>query len=51
MVRYKQPPGTPPSTPTPSWLVGAMIGMTILTMAGSAMSLGVGLALTRTGRK
>jgi hypothetical protein len=49
MVRPKQPPGPPPAPPTPPWLLGAMIGMTIMSMAGTAMSLGVGLALTRTG--
>jgi hypothetical protein len=49
MARFKQAPGTPPLLPAPPWLVGAMIGVTIMTMAGTAMSLGAGLALSRTG--
>ena len=38
--------GTPPTPPMPAWLAGAAIAMTILGMAGSAMALGAGLALS-----
>jgi hypothetical protein len=51
MMRSKQPPGMPPAPPVPPWIVGAVIGVTILTMATTAMSLGAGLALSRGGRR
>jgi hypothetical protein len=35
--------------PETSWLAGAAIGLTILGMASSAMVLGAGMALTRSG--
>jgi hypothetical protein len=35
----------PPRRPEPSWLVGAMIGMTISTLAAGAIMLGAGLAV------
>lgn len=38
----------PPSPPVPPWLAGAAIGLAILGMAGSAMALGAGLALSQT---
>jgi hypothetical protein len=47
MIRQKQPAGTPPSAPVPSWFMGVVIGMTIMTMAGTAMTLGAGLALSQ----
>ena len=37
--------------PPPPWLAGAAIGLAILSMAGTAMALGAGLALGQsTGR-
>ncbi|MGE0420384.1 MAG: hypothetical protein AB7O80_26560 [Acetobacteraceae bacterium] len=33
-----------PATP---WLAGAMIGLTILTIAGGAMALGAGMAISQ----
>jgi hypothetical protein len=47
MVRHKQSPNAPLPASGPPWLVGAMIGMTIMTMAGTAMTLGAGMALTK----
>jgi hypothetical protein len=44
MHRSKESGGQPPKPDIP-WLAGAMIGMTITTMAASAMMLGVGMAL------
>lgn len=38
--------GGPESKPEPSWLAGAAIGLTILSMAGSAIAFGAGLALS-----
>jgi hypothetical protein len=35
----------PPRRPEPSWLAGAMIGMTISTLATGAILLGAGLAI------
>jgi hypothetical protein len=40
-----EPPHGPPPTP---WLAGAAIGLTILTMAAGAMSLGATLAIGQT---
>ena len=37
--------------PQPSWLAGATIGLTILSMASGAMALGAGLALTHPTRR
>ena len=34
--------------PAPPWLVGMAIGMTIMTIAAAAMSVGAGLAVMRT---
>lgn len=45
MPRYKQSAGPSFPPPGPPWLAGALIGMTILTMAGSAITVGAGLAL------
>ena len=36
-----------PSPQAPPWLAGLAIGLAILGMAGSAMALGTGLALTQ----
>jgi hypothetical protein len=33
--------------PAAPWLMGAVIGMTIMTMASTAMTMGAGLALTK----
>jgi hypothetical protein len=47
-MRQKIPSvGGPAPQPTPSWLAGATIGLTILGMASSAIALGAGLALSR----
>jgi hypothetical protein len=35
----------PPRRPEPSWLMGAMIGLTISTLAAGAIMLGAGLAV------
>ena len=45
MMRRSKETGGPPNRPEPSWLAGAMIGMTISTLAAGAMMLGVGMAL------
>ena len=42
-TRFKQPIGE--ERPTPSWLAGIMIGMTVSTLATGAMMLGAGLAI------
>jgi hypothetical protein len=39
--------GGPTPQPTPPWLAGAAIGLTILGMASSAIALGAGLALSQ----
>jgi hypothetical protein len=44
MRRSKDAGGQPPKPEVP-WLAGAMIGMTITTMAAGAMMLGAGMAL------
>jgi hypothetical protein len=41
-ARFAVPVSAPP------WLVGMAIGMTIMTMAAAAMSIGAGLAVTQT---
>ena len=38
----------PGATPTPPWLAGAAIGLTILGMASGAIAFGAGLALSGT---
>ncbi len=44
MRRGKETGGQPPKPEVP-WLAGAMIGMTITTMAAGAMMWGAGMAL------
>ncbi len=44
MQRNKEAAG-PRRPETPSWLAGAMIGLTISTLATSAIMLGAGLAM------
>ena len=44
MRRSKESGGQPPKPEVP-WLAGAMIGMTITTMAAGAMMWGAGMAL------
>jgi hypothetical protein len=39
--------GGPRSVPTPPWLAGAAIGLAILSMAGSAVAIGAGLAVSQ----
>jgi hypothetical protein len=51
MQRYKGLLGNPLSGPGTPWLVGAMIGLTIMTMASGAMTLGASLALGKAGSK
>jgi hypothetical protein len=48
MHRKTNPGGGPPPLPTPPWLAGVAIGLTILGMASSAMVLGAGLAWSQT---
>jgi hypothetical protein len=48
MRRKTNPGGGPMPLPTPPWLAGAAIGLTIFGMASSAIALGVGLALSQT---
>jgi hypothetical protein len=48
MSRARHSSGSSAPTPAAPWLVGAMIGMTILTMATSAMTVGAGLAIGST---
>jgi hypothetical protein len=54
MMRRSKEGGDPPRRPEPSWLAGAMIGLTITTLATGAIMLGAGLAVgaatTRGGR-
>ncbi len=50
MHRKTNPSGGPAPPPTPSWLAGAAIGLTILGMASSAIAFGAGLALSQTVR-
>jgi hypothetical protein len=45
MVRRSKDAGGQPPKPEVPWLAGAMIGMTITTMAAGAMMLGAGMAL------
>jgi hypothetical protein len=45
MMRRSKEASGPRRPETPSWLAGAMIGLTISTMATSAILLGAGLAL------
>lgn len=41
----------PRPVPAPPWLAGAAIGLAILSMAGTAMAMGAGLAMSQsTGR-
>jgi hypothetical protein len=44
-TRFREPIGA--ARPTPSWLAGIMIGMTISTLATGAMLLGAGLAVSQ----
>ena len=46
MRRGRNSGGTPGPVPAPPWLVGAMIGMTIMTMATGAIAAGAGMALS-----
>jgi hypothetical protein len=45
MMRRSKEAGGPPRPETPSWLAGAMIGLTISTLATGAIMLGAGMAL------
>ena len=45
MMRRNKEAGGPPNQPGTPWLAGAMIGMTIMTMAAGAMMVGAGMAL------
>jgi len=44
MRQKTNPGGGPTPLPTPPWLAGAAIGLTILSMASSAIAFGAGLA-------
>lgn len=45
VARSKQPPKGPSRPPDPFWLSAAMIGLSISTMAASAIAVGASLAL------
>lgn len=45
MQRFRGSAEHPNGPPTPPWFAGAAIGLTILTMAAGAMTLGTTLAL------
>jgi hypothetical protein len=45
MMRRSKEGGDLPRRPEPSWLAGAMIGLTITTLATGAIMLGAGLAV------
>jgi hypothetical protein len=45
MMRRSKEAAGPRRPETPSWLAGAMIGLTISTLATSAIMLGAGLAM------
>jgi hypothetical protein len=45
MQRFRGAADQPNGPPAPPWLAGAAIGLTILTMAAGAMTLGTTLAL------
>jgi hypothetical protein len=46
-MRAKNSGGGPPQPAPPPWLAGAAIGLTILGLAGTAMALGAGMALSQ----
>lgn len=48
MHRKTNSGGGPAPLPTPPWLAGAAIGLTILGMASSAIVIGAGLAWSQT---
>jgi hypothetical protein len=48
-TRFKEPLSA--GRPTPSWLVGVMIGVTVSTLAAGAMMLGAGLAVGQAIRR
>jgi hypothetical protein len=45
MIRRSKETSGPTRRPEPSWLAGAMIGLTITTLATGAIMLGAGLAV------
>ncbi len=45
MMRRSKESGGPPHRPDPPWLAGAMIGLSIATLATSAIMLGAGMAI------
>ena len=45
MMRRSKETGGLPHRPAPNWLAGAMIGLTISTLATGAIMLGAGLAV------
>jgi hypothetical protein len=44
-TRFRDPIGD--ARPTPSWLVGIMIGLTVSTLATGAILLGTGMAVSQ----
>ena len=48
-TRFREPISA--GRPTPSWLVGIMIGMTVSSLATGAMMLGAALAMTQSVTK
>ncbi|HEY8289453.1 MAG TPA: hypothetical protein VIG49_09305 [Acetobacteraceae bacterium] len=51
MHRNRNTTGAPMPAPGPALLVGMMIGSAIMVMAGGAMAIGAGLALTQASVK
>jgi len=45
MMHRSKEAGGPPPRPEPPWLAGAMIGLSIATMATGAIMLGAGMAI------
>lgn len=46
MIRSRNPSDSPFPVAGPPWLIGVAIGMAIMTMATTAISVGVGMAMT-----
>ena len=48
-TRFREPLSA--GRPTPSWLAGIMIGLTVSTLATGAMMLGAGMAISKSVTK
>jgi hypothetical protein len=51
MIRRGKETGDPRRPPEPFWLAGAMLGLTICTLATGAIMLGAGLAIGQTATR